>query len=126
MLKSRRLIAITQVLLILPACLFMTSLVVRGLGPMQSESVQVAHQIVMWYAARMWTLWVLLIALPLAVLITGCVALLFNLNDASDLRQAARHPPFTLRAHFAALFIAAATLTAVAILAVVIVHMLMN
>ena len=35
-----------------------------------------AHQIVMWYSARMWTLWVLLVTPPMAAFITGGTALL--------------------------------------------------
>jgi len=30
----------------------------------------------MWYSGRIWTLWILLFALPFAVLVTGCVTLL--------------------------------------------------
>ena len=68
-------------LLILPSILFMGALVVRELQPLQNEPAHTAQQqLVMWYAALMWTLWVLLIALPFAVLATGCVTLASNLR----------------------------------------------
>ncbi len=61
-------IAGLELLLVAPAALFMTALVVRYVAPG-------AQRIVMWYAGRPWTLWILLIALPLAVLVSGGLAL---------------------------------------------------
>jgi hypothetical protein len=122
----RRTIAATELFLIFPAALFMAALVVRHLRPLQDEPAHTAQTLVQWYAARPWTLWVLLIALPLAVLVTGCAALLRGWNDDVELRQAARHPLLAIRTHPATLFVAAATLTAAVVLAVVTVHMLRN
>ena len=48
----------------------------RQLSPLQYEPAYTAQRIVMWYAGRMWTLWMLLITLPLAVLVTGCLTFL--------------------------------------------------
>lgn len=73
---ARHLGPIAQVLLILPTALFMMSLVVRGTGSLQYEPARTAQQIISWYAGRIWTLWVLLVLLPLAALGTGCVMLL--------------------------------------------------
>ena len=67
----KRSVIVAQLLLIFPSALFMGALVVRELQPLQNEPAHTAQQLVMWYAARMWTLWVLLIALPFAVLVTG-------------------------------------------------------
>ena len=117
----RRALAATELLLIFPAALFMAALVARHLQPAHA-----AQRIVMWYAVRPWTLWVLLIALPLAVLVTGCATLLRSWNDDVELRQAARHPLVAIRGHVATLFVAAATSTAGVVLAVVAVHMLRN
>jgi hypothetical protein len=80
----------------------------------------------MWYAGRVWTLWVLLIGLPFAVLVIGCVTLLQNRNTVREPRQAALQASRAILLHFATLIIAAATLAAVVILAVVAVHMLTN
>jgi hypothetical protein len=123
---TRRTIAAMELLLIFPAALFMSALVARRLQPLHYEPAHAAQQIVLWYAARPWTLWVLLITLPLAVLVTGCAALLRSWNDDVALRQAARHPLVAIRGHVATLFVATTTLTAGVVLAVVTVHMLGN
>jgi hypothetical protein len=114
---DKRAIATTELLLILPATLFMTALVVRTLQPLQNEPARTAERIVTWYAERQWTLWILLIALPLAVLVTGCATLIRG--DVQETLSA-------IRAHPAALFIAAATLTAGVFLVIVVLHMLAN
>jgi hypothetical protein len=101
----KRAIAVTELLLLFPALLFMTSLLMRQLRPLQYEPAHTAHQIAMWYAGRQWTLWAFLIALPLAALVTGGAAIYA--------RKATR-------------FVMATTLTAGVILAIVAVHMLRN
>jgi hypothetical protein len=73
---TKRLLATTELLLISPAVLFMTALFMRKMGPLQYEPAHTADQIAMWYAGRQWTLWALLIVLPLVVLVTGCATLL--------------------------------------------------
>jgi hypothetical protein len=118
-------IATTELLLIFPAVLFMTALFVRNLQPPQYEPAHTAHQIVTWYAARPRIgLWGLLVALPLAVLVTGCGTLLRGWSHETELRQAARHTLATLRAHLAMLLVAAATLAAGGVLAIVALHVL--
>jgi hypothetical protein len=124
--QIKRLIAITELLLLTPACLFMLALIVRSLSRPLTQAAIAAQQIVMWYAGRMWTLWVLLIALPLAVLVTGCTALLPIWNNRLELRPDAPPPFRASRAEIPTLFIAAETFTAAVVLAVVAVHMLMN
>jgi len=113
----RRAIATTELLLILPAALFMTALVVRTLQPLQNEPARTAERIVAWYAERQWTLWILLIALPLAVLVTGCATLI-----GKDTRQTLA----AIRAQPAMLLAAAVTLTAGVFLVIVVLHMLAN
>ncbi len=121
-----RIIAAIQLVLIFPAALFMTALVVRSVQPLQYEPAHSAQQLVMWYAGRMWTLWVLLLALPLAVLVTGCATLLRNWNRDTALMQTVRQSLAEIRAHVATLFVAATTLAAAGILAIVVLHMLAN
>ena len=122
---AKRAIAATELLLIFPAALFMTALFVRNLQPLQYEPAHTAQRIVTWYAARPRIgLWVLLIALPLAVLVTGCGTLLRRWSDEVELRQATRQTLAAIRAHLATLLVAGATLTAGAILAIVALHML--
>jgi hypothetical protein len=118
-----RIIAIFELLLISPAVLFMTALVVRNL---QSEPAHTAQHIVMWYAGRMWTLWVLLLALPFTVLVTGGAVLLRGRSRDLAPPNTPRRSLATLRAHPASLFVAATTLTAASILVIVVLHMLAN
>ena len=121
----KRTIAATELILIFPAALFMTALFVRELQPQQFEPAHSAQRIVMWYSARPHVgLWVLLIALPLAVLIIGCITLLGSWNKDAALRQAARQVLGDIRAHFATFCVAAATLSAGAVLAIVALHVL--
>ena len=121
----KRPVIVAQLLLIFPSLLFMGALVVRELQPLQNQPAHTAQQLVMWYAARMWTLWVLLIALPFAVLVTGCVTLARNWRDDTKLPQAVQKLAAS-RADWAMLFVAATTLTAAAILAIVALHMAAN
>jgi hypothetical protein len=80
----------------------------------------------MWYAERMWTLWVLLIALPLGVLVTGCVMFARNWSRDAGLPQFAKQALATIRANGEMLVVAVLTLIAGAILVIVVLHMLAN
>jgi hypothetical protein len=71
-----RVVAAMQVALIFPAAIFMTAVLVAAGDAPQYDVARIAQRIVMWYSARMWTLWLLLLTLPFAVLITGCATLL--------------------------------------------------
>jgi len=116
-------LAALELALIAPAAIFMAALFVRKLNPLPYEPAHTAQQVVMWYAGRMWTLWVLLLALPLTVLVTGCVTLRHTWNrDAISARQALA----VIRTHLATLVVLATTLAATSILAIVALHMLMN
>ena len=117
--------ALVQALLILPAVLFMTAVVVQNL-PVQNEPAHTAHRIVMWYATRHWTLWVLLIALPMAVLVIGGITLARYRNYSMHLPPAARQTLPAIQARRPMRFVAATTLTAGVILAIVAIHILAN
>jgi len=121
-----RITATLQLVLLFPALLFMSSLILRQLQPQQYEPAHSAQQVVLWYAARMWSLWILLLALPMAVLVTGCATLLRGWKRDTALTSAARQLLAVIRAQFAMLVVAAATLTAGGILAIVVLHMLAN
>jgi hypothetical protein len=122
----KRTVAVAELLLISPALLFMTAVFVRRLLPLQYEPARTAQGIVIWYSMRPWTLWVLLIALPFAVLLTGCATLLRSSINDVGLRQAARQPLSATTAHRPTCVVAAATVAAAALLAVVALHMLAN
>lgn len=119
-----RLIAALEVALLFPAALFMTALVLRELRPLQYEPAHSAQQLVLWYAGRMWTLWILLLALPLTVLAIGCATLFRNWNSETALLQNARQSLAAVRANAATLLVAATTVAAAGILAIVVLHML--
>jgi hypothetical protein len=117
-----RIIAAVELVLIFPGALFMAALVLRNLQPFQNS----AQQLVMWYANRMWTLGVLLLALPFVVLITGCAALL-HIRDGGALVPHTRGWFAVIRGNSPAMhFVAATTLAAAAILAIVVLHMAAN
>jgi hypothetical protein len=122
----KRVIAVTELVLILPAVLFMTALVLRKLQPLQYEPARSAQQLVMWYAGRMWTLWFLLLGLPLIALVSGCAELLRTYNRDIVLPFASRKSLALASAHLSSLFIAATTLMAGVILAIVVLHVLAN
>jgi hypothetical protein len=121
--QPTRAIAVLQLVLIFPAALFLTAVVVRYVPPLHDG----AQRIVMLYAGKMWTLWVLLLTLPLCVLVTGCATLLRSWNREVELPNAARQSLIVaLGQPSATLFVAATTLAAAGILATVILHMLAN
>ena len=101
-----------QLALIFPAALFLTAVLVGVGDPPQYELARAAQGIVTWFSARMWTLWLLLLAFPFAVLVTGCATLAQSLNRGL--------------APFATLCVAGTTFSAVGILTVVVLHMLAN
>lgn len=120
-----RTIAAAELLLISPAALFMTALFVRNLTPKQNEPAYTAQRIVMLYASSVHVgLWLLLIALPLLVLMIGCATLLRQWAGDGALRQATMQTLVSVRAHFATLLIAAATLASAGILAAIGIHVL--
>ena len=61
--KLIRFVAAMELALIFPAALFMTAVLVAAGDAPQYDLARIAQRIVMWYSARMWTLWLLLLAL---------------------------------------------------------------
>jgi hypothetical protein len=122
---NHRPLAVLELLLVFPAVLFMTALFMRSVQPLQYEPAHTAERIVDWYAARPHVgLWMLLIALPLAVLAIGSVTLAREWSRNEALRDAARQTLAVIRSHAAALLIACATATAGGILLIVGLHVL--
>ena len=111
---SRPLVAVVQLALILPAALFLLAVSARGAGLLEFEPSQIAQAIVTWYSGRVWTLWILLLALPISAFLMGGTTL------------AGGPPPSPAAGHSATVAVAAATIAAGVILAVVILHMLAN
>lgn len=113
----KRIVAATEILLVLPAALFMTSLFVRNLQPVPYEPATTARHVVEWFSAHPPVgLQLFLIALPFVAFVLGGATLLGNWRRDAELRQA-------VRAHLATVLIAGATLVAGCSLAVVFLHM---
>jgi hypothetical protein len=121
----KRSLATLEVLLVFPAALFMISLFVRQMQPVQYQPAHAAQSVVEWFSARPHIgLAVLLIALPLAALLIGSAALFRNWRADQSFRSAALEMMALLRAHFAMMLVTGATLVAAGILAVVVAHVI--
>jgi hypothetical protein len=121
----RRSLAALELLLVFPAVLFMTALVVRSIQPIEYEPAHTAQRIVDWYASSPHVgLWILLIALPLTVLVIGTATLLRDWRRDEAMRDATLKALALIRAHIAALLTACTTVTAFGILGIVAVHMM--
>jgi hypothetical protein len=120
----KRTIAATELLLVLPAALFMTALFVRNLQPSPYEPATTARHLVEWFSAHPpLGLQVFLIALPFAAFIVGCATLLGSWRRDAELRQVTVKTLAAVRAHLATVLIAGATLMAGCSLAIVFLHM---
>jgi hypothetical protein len=113
-----RALATAHLLLISPSLIFMCSLLLRHF---HNESFAAQH-IVMWYAGRMWSLWVLLLALPLAIVVTGCLAMRKQRVSPGHEQQAARR----INRDWTTQILVGTTTLSILILAVVVLHMLAN
>jgi hypothetical protein len=80
----------------------------------------------MWYAVRMWTLWVLLFGIPLFALVSGCSELVRNWKCDTVAPLKSQKSLVMARAHLASLFIAATTLISGVIVVIVVLHVLAN
>ena len=124
MLLKRSLAAI-ELLLIAPATLFMAALFLRNVQPAPYQPAETARHIVDWFAARPHIgLQIFLIALPFAALVLGAASTFRTWRNDAHLRQLASDTFATVRAHASFLLIAAATLLAASILAIVALHLL--
>lgn len=121
----KRSIAFVELILVLPATLFMTALFVRNVQPPQLEPARSAGRVVEWFSARPHLgLDVCLIALPFAALVIGCASVLRSWKRDPEFRDAARRTFAVIRTHLASLIIVAATVTALGILGIVAVHVI--
>jgi hypothetical protein len=121
-----RAIAAVELLLISPAALFMAALFVRNITPLPNEPSRSAERLVQWYTHLPVHigLWGVLMAMPLTVFVLGCGTLLYAWTADAELRDAALRTFAAIRAHLAMVLVAAATVAAGGILAVVAVHAL--
>ena len=114
-----------EVVLVFPAGLFFASLFLRNFLP-SNDAANGPQHIVRWYAGHQWTLWILLIALPLSALVAGSATLLQRWNDDASLREDARRVLVTIRARLDIAITGIATLGAGFALLLVALHMAAN
>jgi hypothetical protein len=124
--KSRRIVAGVEALLLAPAAVFMTALLVRELEPPAQQAALYARSIVAWYAGRQWTLWVLLVALPVASLAAGCATLFAYSRERRGSQRAEAKGAGASAGRRGIWLVAAMTLVAALVLVVVGVHVLAN
>jgi hypothetical protein len=121
----KRSIATLELLLILPATLFMLSLFLRNVQPAPYQPAQTARLLVDWFTARQVIgLQLFLISFPFAALIIGAATTLRTWRRDPQLRHAASDALASIRAYSSFLLIAASTLLAFTILSIVALHLL--
>jgi len=120
---QKRAIAAVELALLAPAAVFMAAVVIQNLGSATHRPARAAHELVMLYADRMWTLWILLMALPLLVLVTGVTAICMDRNGCAAPANGVRQTLAAIRADSAMRLVAGATAAAAVILVIVVLHM---
>jgi hypothetical protein len=115
-----------QLVLIVPAALFMTAVLVNAGDAPKYDLARLAQRIVIWYSGRMWTLWLLLLALPFIVLIAGCATLVATWKHDVEVLHSSRRSLAAIQAPLATLGVVGTTLASAGILAIVMLHMLAN
>lgn len=113
-------LAILELLLVLPAALFMTALFLREVQPLAQTG-----RLVDWFSHHLILgLYVFLIAMPLAALVAGCAITLRSWRGDTEFRRDTLAIFATARARWAALLVAVTTLMAGGILALVAMHLI--
>ena len=120
---SKTAVATMELALVVPALVFFAAIFFRNFFPTDNNG---AEQIVGWYVGRHWTLWTLLIGLPLTVLILGSVTVLSSWSNDASLREDTSRALNAIRAHPAIIVIGSTTAAAAIMLAFVALHMLLN
>ena len=122
MATPKRLLAATEILLVLPAAVFLLSIAVRSTASIALGPARTAERIVQWYLAlgTPIALWGLLMAAPLAALMVGSAALVRHWTQAT----APQASLASLLADRSTLIVASATVTAAIVLVIVGLHVL--
>ena len=118
-------LAAADLILVAPGVVFFLALFLRNFFP-PSDPGNAAQSIVMWYAGRPWTLWILLVGLPLVAVLVSAVVLVRLWSRDDSLRKDATQAIRALRTHHAAALTAASMISAVTVLFLVALHMAAN
>jgi cytochrome b561 len=111
--------AIAELLLVIPAALFMLALFLREVQPLAQTG-----RLVDWFSHHVVLgLYVFLVAMPLTAFVAGSAVLLRGWQKDSEFRRATLAMLATARAQAASLVIASTTLIAGSILVIVAMHM---
>jgi hypothetical protein len=116
-------VAATELVLVMPALIFFAAIFLRNFFPTDDNGAQ---QIVIWFASRTWTLWILLVGLPMGVMALGFPILINGWYNDPSLREDTSHALGAVRAHLTMFVIGSATLAAAIFLVLVALHMLLN
>ena len=123
---DKRIVVAVQLLLIIPAALFIVALLVRDLQPLLDQAAYIARLVVIWYSERVWTLWLFLAALPFTVFVLGSGALMQDWTARLDPRHVNPRTSVVIDFQPTAIAIWALTMLSAVILTVVAVHVLIS
>lgn len=113
-------LAMLELLLVIPAALFMLALFLREAQPLAQTG-----RVVDWFSQHVVLgLYVFLVAMPLTALFAGSAILLRIWHGEPEFRNATVQMLATIRAHIAPIVIAGTTLMAGSILVIVAMHMI--
>ena len=118
-------VAAWALVLIGPAVLFVTALVIRRVPPPESEPARSAERILRWYAAHpQLALWGFLFLLPLSAFILGSAALLRTWGANPKLQYFAWRALAAIPEHWPAVSIGGATVLALGVLVMITAHLM--
>jgi hypothetical protein len=120
--QSRLLILVSQWVLLSPLALFLAAIAAHRL-PLLAEA---CARIIGWFVTRFWSLWVLLLAVPLLALLLGVTALLAARDPRDALSPGTGRSSAAVGGTVSLGAVAATTGVGAALLAVIVLHMLAN
>ena len=118
-------VAVWTLALVAPGVLFVMALLLRQVPPPESQPARTAEEIVRWYAAHpQFSLWVLLLFLPISAFILGSVALLRTWGDNPQLQAFTWRALAAIPAHWPAVSVGGLTLLSAGMLVMITSHLM--
>lgn len=111
--------------LVAPAVLFVLAMTLRQVPPPSAEPAKTADRVIRWYSAHpQFSLWVLLLLLPLSAFVIGLVTLLRTYGENPKLQfWVSRAIEETLR-HWPAMTVGVATMVSMGMLVMITAHLM--